>query len=183
MFSISELSEDLLIRIANWGPAVSGWPDFRDDDSPKPYTRFISDIESLNGFSLLHGDGHEYGDTFFGYFLHRPPPTLDSFNEWGLYIALSRFAPIGIYGEEHRAWGPRGGHGGGPGLNNAYVVSNAEWQRVSESVRDLMVAHGIYLPTQEELERPLGFELPRTFRDNANLGQSLNFHVLFNDLY
>ena len=182
MFSVSELSDELLVHVANWNPAVAGWPDFRDDDSPSPYLDLISALESLDGFSLLHKNGQDYGDTFFGYFLHRPTDT-DHFDDWGLYVALCRFAPVGIYGEEHRKWGPTGGHGGGPGLNNAYVVSSADWQPVAKTVRKLMVDHGVYLPTREEMERPLNFELPKLFRDNANCGQSVNFHVLFNDLY
>ena len=182
VFSVSELSDELLVHVANWNPAVPGWPDFRDDDSPAPYLNLISALESLDGFSLLHNNGQDYGDTFFGYFLHCPTDT-DTFDDWGLYVALCRFAPVGIYGEEHRKWGPTGGHGGGPGLNNAYVVSNADWQPVAATARKLMVDHGVYLPTREEMERPLNFELPKLFRDNANCGQSVNFHVLFNDLY
>lgn len=182
MCTISELSDDILVSIANWNPAVPGWPDFRDDDSPRPYLKLIESLESLDGLSLLHNNGHEYSDTFFGFFLHHPTRT-DRFDDWGIYVALSRFAPIGIYGKEHRKWGPTGGHSGFPNLNNVYVVSGADWQPVADSVRKLMVDHGVYLPTKEEMERPLNFELPKLFRDNANCGHSVNFDVLFNDLY
>ncbi len=72
MRTISQLSDDILVRIANWNPAVPGWPDFRNDDSPAPYLKLIESLEALDGLSLLHKNGHEYGDTFFGFFLHRP---------------------------------------------------------------------------------------------------------------
>ena len=126
--------------------------------TPAPaYLNLISALESLNEFSLLHNNGQDYGDIdIFRYFLHRPNGIQTPSMIGGFTSRLCRFAPVGeIYGEEHRKWGPTGGHGGGPGLNNAYLVSNADWQPVAETVRKLMVDHGVYLPTREEMERPL----------------------------
>jgi hypothetical protein len=131
---------------------------------------------------LLHNNGHEHGDTFFAFFLHRPTAT-DRFDDWGIYVALSRFAPIGICGKEHRKWEPTGGHSCFPIPNNVYVDSGPDWQPVADSVRKLMNDHGVYLPTKEEIQRPLNFELPKMFRDNPNCGHSMNFDVLFNDFY
>jgi hypothetical protein len=107
---------------------------------------------------------------------------LDSYEGLGLYIALSRFAPIGIYGEERRAWGPHGGYGGAPTIDNVYCISPS-WESVAADVASLMREHGIYMPPIDELSRPITINLPQLLRDNANRGQSLIFHLIFNDLY
>ena len=52
MFSVYELSDDLLIHVANGNPAVPDWPNICDDDSPAPYLKFIQAIESLEGLSV-----------------------------------------------------------------------------------------------------------------------------------
>ena len=177
-----KLDDELLLRIANWKPAVSGWPDDVGDAlSLAQYRPLISDIESLP-VTVRRDDGWQYADTFFGLFLYHQQSD-ESFEGLGLYVSLCRFAPIGIYGEERRAWGPTGGYASFPTPDNMYCVSDPNWQAIAEDVRTLMENHSVYLPTVDELARPIGFPLPQMFRDNANQGRSIVFDILFNDLY
>lgn len=101
-----KLNDQLLLRIAEWKPGVEDWPnDGGDAESLARYRPLIDALESLS-IVVQPGNGHEYGETFFRLFLYKSQGG-ESFEGLGLYVALCRLAPIGIYGEERRAWGAR----------------------------------------------------------------------------
>ena len=65
-----KLDDQTLLRIAEWKPATEGWPDdCGDSESLGMYQPFLEDLESLP-LQLQHGNGHDYGDTFFRFFLY-----------------------------------------------------------------------------------------------------------------
>lgn len=187
-----KLNDQLLLRIAEWKPGVDDWPnDVGDAESLARYRPLIDALESLS-IVVQPGNGHEYGETFFRLFLYKSQGG-ESFEGLGLYVALCRFAPIGIYGEERRAWGlakksttglPWGdGYAGFPSLENVYRVSDPELSEAAKQVQGLMLDHNVYLPPIEELAEPITFAIPKLFSDNANLGKDVAFDILFNDLY
>lgn len=166
-----KLTQELLLRIANGSPAVPGWPDDGGEDrSLAQYHPLIKEIKSLP-VNVEREDGWEYGETFFCFLLHGRQSDGSSGGR-GLYVAVSRFAPIGIYGEANS-----------PTSDNAYRVSSPDWIQIAENVETLMKSHEVYMPTIDELKAPITFPLPQIFSDNANLGKSIVFDILFNDLY
>jgi len=177
-----ELSSDLLYRIASWKGAIPGWPnDGGDLESYARYGPLIDSIETLP-VAVKRDRGWQFGDTYFGLYLYRKPPA-EYYEGLGLYVALSRFAPIGIYGEERRAWRANGGYAGRPDLQNAFCVSDPDWRRIAMQVHQLLEGHSVYVPTIAELARPVDFALPEVFMRSANLGTSQVFDIIFNDLY
>lgn len=68
-------------------------------------------------------------------------------------------------------------------MENVYRVSDPELSETANQVQGLMLDHNVYLPTIEELAEPITFAIPKLFSDNANLGKSVAFDILFNDLY
>ena len=178
MTPIKELNDQLLARIANWQPAVTGWPEDCDEDALAYYQSLMQSIEDLAGFSVRRSNDWEYGSTSFDLGLYRRtanrPDNGDQY--WDLAVSCCRFAPIAIFSGRPSSQGDHQ-------LSQVYHVPDPSWAATATSIRSLMNQHDVYMPTIEELLRPISFDLPESFIRNANCGQSINYHILFNDFY
>ena len=176
---MNQLTVDVMKSLAAWEEPLPGWVSFKDDDRPEAnYSTLLESLSAIAGYLIWIGNGYEYSDTYFDIFVFRKDPETER-GGTGIHVALSRFAPIGIYCKGRRTEKA----GSGPNLKSLYSIPDLSFRDAEIAIVEALGEAQIYLPSEAELSRPIDFDIPDLFRSNANLGCSAYFDVLINDLY
>ena len=179
------LGSDQLLKLAKWKSVKENWISFEDDDRPiANYECLDRDLKNIKCYKVIESDGWQYSDTYFDYFFYTSCESDKiGMTIHGVHVSLNRFAPIGIYCKGSITFHESGKGMSRPKYENLYQIPESKFHSLEIEIINNFKKNNIYMPSLRELGQTIPFKLPELFASEANLGKSIIFDIIINDLY